>query len=98
MAKGWKVVGGTLGVAVDLGSGTMRVSVNGGDWAAAFPDGCAPSAGAGPALFPAISGEDGMCVRCNWGADAARPLKHAAPSGEYRAVGLAGQVRPRRPP
>ncbi len=91
-AGGWFAAGKTLGVALDLDSGTLRVSVDGGEWAVAFPDGCAPSAAAGGALFPALSGECGASVRCNWGADARRPLKRAPPSGGYMAVGLAGKV------
>ncbi len=92
MAAGWFTAGKTLCVALDLDSGTMRVSVDGGDWAVAFQDGCAPSAAVGAALFPALSGWDGARVRCNWGADAELPFKHAPPSGEYMAVGLAGKV------
>jgi hypothetical protein len=76
----------------------MRLSVNGGEWAvAAHAAPCAPSAAAGAALFPVLCGDTGVRVRCNWGLDAARPLKHAPPSaegkGEYIAVGLARQVQ-----
>ncbi len=79
-------------MALDLESGTLRVSVDGGEWAVAFSEGCTPSADAGAALFPALSGAVGMRVRCNWGVDAARPMKFAPPSGEYMAVGLAYKV------
>ena len=91
VAAGWSEAGKTLGVAVDIDSGTMSVSVNGGAWAVAFPKGCTPSVEAGAALLPAVSGNGGR-LRCNFGADAARPLKHGPPSDEYRAVGLASQV------
>ncbi len=90
MAAGWFASGKTLGVALDLDSGTMHVSVDGGDWAVAFQDECAPSATAGAALFPALSGKSGARVVCNWGAD--RPLKHTPPSGEYVALGQASKV------
>ncbi len=92
MAAGWFAAGKTLGVALDLGSGNLRVSVDGGEWAVAFPEGCAPSGSVGAALFPALSGCDGVRARCNWGTDAARPMKFAPPSGEYMAVGLAYKV------
>jgi hypothetical protein len=92
VAAGWFAAGKTLGVAVDFDTGTMRVSVDGGDWAVAFPHGCAPSAAVGAALFPALSGWRGARARCNWGACAARPMKFAPPSGEYMAVGLAQKV------
>ncbi len=90
VAAGWFEAGKTLGVAADLDAGTMLVSVDGGDWAVAFPNGCSPSDKAGEALFPAISGEDGVQLRCNWGADPGRPMKHGPPSEDYRAVGLLG--------
>ncbi len=89
MASGWAATGKTLGVAVDLDAGRMLVRVNGAAWADAFSAACAPSAVAGAGLFPALSGGMGMRVRCNWGVDAARPMKHGAPAGGYRAVGLA---------
>ncbi len=94
MAEGWFAAGKTLGLALDLGSGTMLVSVDGGEWAVAFPEGCAPSSSVGAALFPALSGKEGATVRCNWGADALRPLEHAPPSGDYMALGLACKVPP----
>jgi hypothetical protein len=81
-------------VALDLESGTLRVSVDGLEWVVAFPEGCAPSSGVGAAVFPALSGSEGATVRCNWGEDASRPLKHAPPSGEYMALGLACKVPP----
>jgi hypothetical protein len=81
-------------MALDLESGALRVSVDGGEWAVAFPEGCAPSSSVGAAVFPALSGKEGATVRCNWGADASRPLKHAPPSGEYMALGLACKVPP----
>ena len=83
-----------LGVAADLDAGTLLVSVDGADWAIAFPnathpDPCRPSAAAGAGLYPALCGMDGVRVRCNWGADAGRPMRHGPPaSGGYRAVGL----------
>ena len=94
MAKGWFAAGKTLGLALDLDAGTLRVSVDGAPWAVAFQDGCAPGAAVGSALFPALSGNGGARVRCNWGAEAGRPMRHSPPSGEYRPVGLAMQVPP----
>ncbi len=91
MAAGWFAEGKTLGVAVDLDAGRMLVSVDVGDWAEAFPTGCAPSAAAGAGLFPALSGNCGARIQCNWGADAGRPMRHGPPSADYRAVGLARQ-------
>ena len=84
-----------LGLACDLDAGSLLVAADGGPWeTCAFPAGPRPGGVVGGGLHPFLTGADGLRVRCNWGADAARPLKHAAPSGEYRAVGLAGQVRP----
>ncbi len=85
-------MGKTLGVALDLDVGMMRVSIDGGEWIVAFSDGCAPSAIAGASLFPAVSGGKGAEMRFNWGLDEMRPLKHAPPSGEYLAVGQASKV------
>ncbi len=79
-------------MALDLDAGAMHVSVDGGEWAVAFPNGCAPSATVGAALFPALSGESGSQLRCNWGSDAGRPMKHAPPSEKFVAVGLAREV------
>ncbi len=92
MAGGWFTAGKTLGVALDLDAGTMLVSVDCAGWTVAFADGCAPGAAVGAGLFPAISGQRGARVRCNWGADTGRPMKHCPPSGEYSAIGLALQV------
>ena len=94
-AAGWFAAGKTLGVAVDLDAGTLRVSVDGADWAVAFQAGCAPGAAVGAGLFPALSGSDGARVRCNWGADESRPMRHAPPASEYRAVGLLQQQKVR---
>jgi hypothetical protein len=90
VVAGWFEAGKTLGVAADLDAGMMLISVDGGDWVVAFQEGCAPSDRAGAALFPAISGEAGLQMRCNWGADPGRPMKHSPPSEDYRAVGLLG--------
>ena len=89
MAAGWFAAGKTLGIAVDLDAGTMLVSVDGAAWADAFDAACAPSAAVGAGLFPALCGSGGVRVRCNWGADAARPMTRSPPSGGYRAVGQA---------
>jgi hypothetical protein len=96
VAPGWFEAGKTrtLGLALDLETGTMRVSVDGGEWAVAFPradpgnepNGCTPSAAVGAALFPALSGYGNARVRCNFGGDAGRPFNHSPPSGEYRPV------------
>ncbi len=96
MAAGWFAAGKTLGVAVDLDAGTVLVSVDGADWAVAFL-GCAPGAAVGAGLFPALSGKNGARVRCNWGADESRPMQHAPPASEYRAVGLLLQQKVRAP-
>jgi hypothetical protein len=97
VASGWFEAGKTLGLALDLDAGTLRVSVDGGAWAVAFQDGCAPGAAAGAALFPTLSGKGGASLRCNWGGDARRPMRRAPPSGDYRAVGQL-QVSPSPPP
>ncbi len=88
----WNESGGTLGVALDMNTGTLLVSVDGAAWAVAFADGCAPGAAVGAALFPALCGSGGARVRCNWGADAGRPMRHSPPSWQYNAVGLAEKV------
>jgi hypothetical protein len=101
VAGAWnlKVAGETLGVALDLDAGTLFVSFDGGEWTVAFPNSthtgsCRPSDTAGAALFPALSGSKGAWVRCNWGADAGRPMRHTPPSEEYCAVGLPQKVLP----
>jgi hypothetical protein len=79
----------TLGLALDLEAGTMLVSVDGAEWVAApLPQPCVPGAAVGAALFPALSGYVCTRLRCNWGVDAERPMRHAPPPGDYRAVGL----------
>jgi hypothetical protein len=84
---------------LDLNAGALHVSVDGGEWAVAFPSGCAPSAVVGSVLFPALSGESGSRLRCNWGADARRPMKNSAPpSGDFVVVGLAREVPSPAPP
>ncbi len=102
VAAGWFTAGKTRGLALDLDSGTLLVSVDGADWVVAFQTGCAPGPAVGAGLFPAVSGSRGARVRCNWGADAGRPMRHGPPaSGGYRAVGLlldAPQVAPPPPP
>jgi hypothetical protein len=97
--------GDTLGLALDLDAGTLLISVNGGEWAVVFNDSCTPSAVAGAALFPAMRGsvdyDDATnevyfpVVRCNWGTDKGRPMRHNPPSEGYRpvGVGLVQQVR-----
>ncbi len=91
------VAGKTLGVALDLDAGTLLVSFDGGDWAVAFPNTthtgpCRPSDTAGAALFPALNGSKGAWVRCNWGTDKERPMRHSPPSEQFRAVGLPPEV------
>ena len=102
VAAGWFVAGKTLGVAADLDAGTLLVSVDGADWTVAFQAGCAAGPAVGAGLYPAVSGQGGARVRCNWGADAGRPMRHGPPaSGGYRAVGLlldAPQQVPLPPP
>ncbi len=95
VAAGWFESGKTLGVALDLEAGAILVSVNGTEWATAFRGGCAPGAAVGASLFPVLCGLGKVRVRCNWGADAGRPMRHSPPSAEYRAVGL--QVLPAFP-
>ena len=88
MAARWFAAGKTLGVAADLDAGTLLVSVNGADWAVLFQAGCAPGPAGGSGLYPVLSGTGGASLRCNWGADAGRPMRHGPPaSGGYRAVG-----------
>ena len=88
-ASGWFAAGKTLGLALDLEAGALLVSVDGAEWAAApFSHPCKPGADAGAGLFPALSGAVGARVRCNWGVDTRRPMRHAPPPGGYRAVGL----------
>ncbi len=99
VASGWGEVGKTLGVALDLDAGSMLVSVNGAEWTPVpFSEPCAPGAGAGAAVFPALTGAMGSRMRCNWGADAARPMRHGPPAGGYRAVGLLPQQVSTPPP
>jgi hypothetical protein len=45
------------------------------DWKTAYSSGLQPSATVGAALFPAISGEEGVRLRCNFGLDPGRPLR-----------------------
>jgi hypothetical protein len=45
------------------------------DWQTAFSSGLQPSTTVGAALFPAISGEGGAKLRCNFGLDPERPLR-----------------------
>ncbi len=45
------------------------------DWQIAYPSGLQPSATVGAALFPAISGNGGATLRCNFGLDPRRPLR-----------------------
>lgn len=91
-------------MALDLEAGRLLVSVDGDEWTVAhFSEPCAPGAGAGAALFPALSGAKlngpfrASKVRCNWGADERRPMRHAPPSGDYQAVGLLPQKVPLTP-
>ncbi len=86
---GWFEKGKTLALALDLDAGTMLTSVDGGAWVVTFPGGCKPSATVGAGLFPALCGKGGARVRCNWGGDAERPMRHGPPSGDYRVMGLA---------
>jgi hypothetical protein len=90
----WFVVGGTLGLALDLDAGALFVSANGGAWQPAFPTGLRPGATVGSALFPVVSGLSGARVRCNLGADPSRPMRHTAPAAEYRTVGATTKVCP----
>jgi hypothetical protein len=95
VVENWMAEGRMLGMALDLDSGTLRVSVDGGEWVVAFPSAthtssCRPSADAGGALFPVVCGNSGVVVQCNWGAS--RPMKHDPPSRDYIALGLAQKV------
>ena len=94
MAEGWFKAGKTLGLALDLDAGTLRVSVDGGAWAVAFQDGCAPGAAVGAALFPALSGKAGARLRANWGWDRERPMRHGPPEGDYGLVVQQQQAPP----
>jgi hypothetical protein len=44
-------------------------------WQTAYSSGLQPSAHVGAALFPAISGSDGVRLLCNFGLDPLRPLR-----------------------
>ncbi len=82
----------TLGVAVDIDSGDLLISVNGCEWRKVFKDKCRPCAKAGAALFPVVSGLGQARICCRWGAGAGQNLKYSAPSDEYQAVGVLLQV------
>ena len=56
-------------------------------WKAAYADGVRPGAAVGGGLFPCLSGCDGAKVRVNAGLDAARPLRLAPPTSEFRPAG-----------
>jgi hypothetical protein len=52
------------------------------DWRTAYSSGLQPSANVGAALFPAISGNGGVRLRCNFGLDPGRPLRFPPPIPE----------------
>ena len=57
-------------------------------WRAAYVDGVCPGAAVGIGLFPCLSGHGGAKVRDNAGLDAARPLRLAPPTSEFRPAGI----------
>ena len=73
-------------------------------WKAAYADGVRPGAAVGGGLFPCLSGYGGAKVRVNLGLDAARPLRLAPPTSEFRpagqarAAGAAAEVSAAAPP
>ena len=80
--------GDVVGVAADMESGTLSYSVNGSFEApngAAFEGvACAPGG-----VFPALSGQGGLKVRCNFGGGAGAGLgafRFAPPSDGFVAV------------
>ena len=91
MAAGWFVPDGTLGLALDLDTGEMQMSVNGKEWKTVYKAAGVSAARAsgtiGAGLFPSISGMNGSRVQCNWGGKWGHEMKYTAPSSAYQAVG-----------
>jgi hypothetical protein len=88
----WFEPGKTISVALDIEKGGLYVSVLGGDsdpaprWVT-VADNLPLGAEAGSFFFPAISGQQGACVRFNFGFDPkARPLRISPPSPDYKSI------------
>ncbi len=96
LAAGWFVSDGTLGVALDLDTGEMLMSVNGKEWKTVYKATGVSAAKAsgvvGACLFPAISGMKGARVQCRWGANGGQAMKYTAPSSTYQTVGAVIQA------
>ena len=92
--RGWLKSGNIVGVACDLDSGRMMVSVNGDfenpSGGIPFDSGPKPGPTVGRGLFPVLTGYHGCKVRCNLGNDLVnRPFSYLAPSSEYTSVAAA---------
>ena len=92
--RGWLKMGNIVGVAHDLDSGCMMVSVNGDfnnpSGGVPFQSGPKPGPSIGRGLFPVLTGYHGSKVRCNLGGDPVnRPFSYSAPSPEYISVAAA---------
>ncbi len=89
-------------MALDLDAGVLRFACDDSQWTPAFPSAVTPGPAAGPDLFPALSGQYGARVQCNFGGDASRPLRLVPPSDEYRpfaeAAAAAHNDKARAPP
>lgn len=87
----WFEEGKTLGVAVDMEGGSLLVSVAGPEtatpqWLVAT-DTLPLATAKGRGLFPSISGQQGACLRLNYGHDpVSRPFKIAPPSAYFKSA------------
>jgi hypothetical protein len=89
----WFEDGKTLGVAVDVEKGILLVcatstahSQSQVQWLTAAENLSLTSVG-GKTLFPAISGQQGACVRFNFGHDPVnRPFKIGPPSADFQSL------------
>jgi hypothetical protein len=88
----WFETGKTIGVALDIEKRVLSVSVLGGDSAPAskwltVADDLPLNAVAGSSFFPSVSGQQGACLRYNFGFDPeARPLRLSPPSPDYKSI------------
>jgi hypothetical protein len=89
----WFQKGTVLGVAVDLGLGTMMAAVDGSQWTTVFSSGLCPGLAVGSELFPALSGMKGATIRYNLGQDLVhRPLKIPPPTAEFIPLAMASKI------
>ena len=87
---GWFQDGTTLGVAADMDQGRLLVAASSEhrrpQWLTAAEE-LPLSSADGRTLFPAASGQQGACVRFNFGYDPVRrPFKIAPPSAGFETV------------